>query len=660
MDRPTNLGELADTAHPRVGLARLHRGLWLLPLGLSLVFMLAIGLWAAANEARDRQALLGQLQADATSVQVQMDARLDLERARLRDVALRLSTLRDPASVNLQGMPEVIAGFDRLWNRLVWLDADLRVLALAARTAGTATAPTTDALRVQGRGQADHLQQPVPAAAGFREGQVLARYDLTDLLGSTDLAWLSGRYQVTFVSELGEVMATTARADRTPQGAPIERSLVSFRDATLRLAPYDAPQPWFRGGGTIALLTGLLGLGIAASLLLRREMRQVQHAETVSRTEVAWRRSMEDSALVGLRARDTEGRILYVNKTLCDMVGYGREELVGLLPPLPFWPPEAVDALMASNLNTLAGAAPSTGYETRWRHRDGRPIEVVIFESRLVDGEGRHIGWMGSIVDIGERKRLEDLERRHTEALAQHARLNDLGLIASELAHELNQPLAALVGYSTGLKLALRKGASVDDEVLTAVEALHRNANSAGDILNWIRRQGARAPTVRQPCDLNALVDEVLQPRRRLMQRLSATVRIERAEALPLVLADHIGIEQVLANLLRNAADAVAGRPGPPVIDICTRLIAPDADERASVQVMVCDPGPGLQGRTLDELCTAFFSTKRDGMGLGLGICRSIVEQHGGRFAAADRPGGGACFTFDLPVAVPVPELEPA
>jgi two-component system sensor histidine kinase DctS len=152
---------------------------------------------------------------------------------------------------------------------------------------------------------------------------------------------------------------------------------------------------------------------------------------------------MEDSALVGLRARDTEGRILYVNKTLCDMVGYRAEELVGVLPPLPFWPPEAVGALMASNLNTLAGAAPATGYETRWRHRDGHAVDVVIFESRLVDGEGRHIGWMGSIVDIGERKRLEDLERRHTEVLAQHARLNDLGLIASELAHELNQPLGS-------------------------------------------------------------------------------------------------------------------------------------------------------------------------------------------------------------------------
>ena len=254
----------------------------------------------------------------------------------------------DPASVDLKGLPEVIAGFDRLWNRLVWLDADLRVLGLADRTVGAATAPSTDALRVQGRGQADHLEQPVPAAAGLREGQVLARYDLTDLLGSTDLAWLSGRYQVTFVSELGEVIATTARADRRPQGAPLRTVSASFRDATLRLAPYEAPQPWFRGGGTIALLAGLLGLGIAASLLLRREVRQVQQAETASRTEAAWRRSMEDSALVGLRARDTEGRILYVNKTLCEMVGYSQEELVGLVPPLPFWPPEAVDALMAT------------------------------------------------------------------------------------------------------------------------------------------------------------------------------------------------------------------------------------------------------------------------------------------------------------------------
>ena len=168
MDRATNLGELAGNTHQSVRPNLLRRGLWLLPLALCLVFMLVVSVWAASNEAHDRQALARQLQADATSVQVQMEARLDLERARLREVALRLSAQPDPASVNLKGLPEVIAGFDRLWNRVVWLDADLRVLGLADRTIGAATVPSIDALRVQVRGQADHLEQPVLAAAGLR------------------------------------------------------------------------------------------------------------------------------------------------------------------------------------------------------------------------------------------------------------------------------------------------------------------------------------------------------------------------------------------------------------------------------------------------------------------------------------------------------------
>jgi two-component system sensor histidine kinase DctS len=658
MHRQTNPGELADTAHQRVGRGLLQRGLWLLPLALCLVFMVIVGLWAAANEARDRRLLLKQLQTDATSLQVQMESRLDLERARLRDVALRLSGSREPGSAPLKALPEVIAGFDRLWNRLVWLDADLRVLALAERGAGVPAGPRKDALRLQGHGQADHLQQAVPAVAGVREGQVLARYDLTDLLGSTDLAWLSGRYQVTFVSELGEVIATTARTDRLPQGAPIEWPLRPFRDATLRLAAYEAPQPWYRGGGTLAMLAGLLGLGIAASLLLRREVRQVQHAEATARTESAWRRSMQDSALVGLRARDKDGRILYVNKTLCDMVGYSPEELVGLAPPLPFWPPEGVEALMASNLTTLAGAAPTLGYETRWRHRDGHAVDVVIFESRLVDSEGQHIGWMGSIVDIGERKRLEELDRRHTDVLAQHARLNDVGLIASQLAHELNQPLAALAGYSTGLKLALQKIAVVDDDVLVAVDALQRNAHKAGDIVNWIRRQGARAQPVREGCDLNALVDDVLQTRRRVSPLVHTAVRLDLTDALPIVPVDRVGIEQVLTNLLRNAGDAMVDSPATHSIELRTRLVPAGPHQPLKVKITVCDTGPGLQGRSLDELCAAFFSTKRDGMGLGLGICRSIIEQHGGEFVATERPEGGACFSFSLPIAAAAHEME--
>jgi two-component system sensor histidine kinase DctS len=96
------------------------------------------------------------------------------------------------------------------------------------------------------------------------------------------------------------------------------------------------------------------------------------------------------------------------------------------------------------------------------------------------------------------------------------------------------------------------------------------------------------------------------------------------------------------------------------VIDVQSRLIVPGADEPAGVRVTVCDRGPGLQGRSLDELCATFFTTKRDGMGLGLGICRSIIEQHGGRLTAADRPGGGACFSFNLPVSMPASMMEPS
>jgi two-component system, LuxR family, sensor histidine kinase DctS len=164
---------------------------------------------------------------------------------------------------------------------------------------------------------------------------------------------------------------------------------------------------------------------------------------------------------------------------------------------------------------------------------------------------------------------------------------------------------------------------------------------------------------VREACDLNALIGDLLRTRR-LTQRLQATVRLELAAGLPTVPADGIGIEQVLTNLLRNASDAMASQPGRTEIMLRTQLRPADDDEPAAVRVTVCDNGPGLGGRSLDELCATFFSTKRGGMGLGLGICRAIVEQHGGRLVAADRPEGGACFSFELPVTRKVPMVEPS
>jgi two-component system sensor histidine kinase DctS len=617
---------------------------------LAIVFVGLIAFWAEMNDAHERATYNNTLLADLQSVETQLVGRQDMERSKLQEVAIKLMAKPMPGDSTLQSLPEVVAGLDRLWNRLVWIGENGQVIARASRSLLAQTTPH-DSLTIQSTGQAEHFVVPVQSADGKPAGKLLARYELTDLLQSTDLAWLNRRYQVDFLSELGEVIATTESPVKVPHGSRYEKPLSSFKDATLRLTPFEALATWKRNDRTLALLGALMLLGGAASQLLRREMARVQRAVTAAHTEAAWRQSMEDSALVGLRARDLAGRILYVNKTLCHLVGYSREELVGLVPPLPFWPPEAVDAMMARDLNTLSGEAPSGGYEIRWKHRDGHSLDVMIFESPLVNTNGVRIGWMGSIVDIGERKRLEEKERHHVEAMAQHARLNDLGLIASELAHELNQPLTSIASYSAGLEIALQHRLPNDTELLNAVGAVHRNAKKAGDIVNWIRRQSSRSESIRVACSLNSLVSESLNQRKRQIERARVKVHLNPAPDLSLVTVDRIGVEQVIANLVRNAADALEAQDGLRSIWIETRPGRDAALGNSSVEVIVRDNGPGLQGRSIDTMCSTFYSTKANGMGLGLGICRAIVESHGGKLSAQDAPQGGAEFSFHIPAS---------
>ena len=633
----------------------INRQLWLLPFLLAVFFVAMIAYWAEANDAQEQSAYQNTLMADIQSVEMQLMGRQDIERTKLREVAHKLVGSPSVGDVALQSLPEVAAGMDRLWNRLVWIDADNQVIARAHREVLAQTA-STDSLKIQSTGQAEHFVVPVTSIDGKPAGQLLARYEITDLLQSTDLAWLNRRYQVDFVSELGEVIATTESPIKVPRGSRYEKPLASFKDTTLWLTQFEAHASWRTNARTMALLGGLLLLGGAASQLLRREMVRVKRAVMASQTEAAWRQSMEDSALVGLRARDPDGRILYVNKTLCTMVGYSREELVGLIPPLPFWPPEAVDGMMARNMNTLAGESPAEGFETRWRHRDGHILDVMIFEAPLVNSHGVRIGWMGSIVDISERKALEEKERHHVEAMAQHARLNDMGLIASELAHELNQPLTSIASYSAGLEIALKKRLPDESDLLGAVDAVHRNAKKAGDIVNWIRRQSSRSESLRVACNLNVLVAESLKQRKRQIERNRIQMHLNLAPDLPMVTVDRIGVEQVIANLVRNAADALEAQNGVRSIWIDTRLSEDASTRNATVEVLVRDNGPGLQGRTIDMLCSTFYSTKTNGMGLGLGICRAIVESHGGRLSAGDAPTGGAEISFTIPVSQAIQE----
>jgi two-component system sensor histidine kinase DctS len=156
---------------------------------------------------------------------------------------------------------------------------------------------------------------------------------------------------------------------------------------------------------------------------------------------------------------------------------------------------------------------------------------------------------------------------------------------------------------------------------------------------------------VRAAHDLNQVATESLEQRKRQILRAHIQVHLHLAPDLPLVGMDRIGVEQVIANLVRNAADALALQEGERSIWVQTSAHAASADSEATVEVRVRDNGPGLQGRTMDMLCATFYSTKERGLGLGLGICRAIAETHGGKLRAQDAAGGGAEFSFTLPLS---------
>lgn len=646
---------------------RLGRGLWALPLILSLLFALVVIVWAQRTDNDEREELRRTMISDALSLEAQLRERLDTEMVHLSVLAGSLQA--KPGDVHkasdaarLAAQPEVTAGLRRLWLSVTWLDARQRIRAqVPMSTPGSDKALASGSDRASyedDNGLSAHLVMPLRAMANpdddardvaGRRGSLVVRYSPAVLLKRGVPWWLARKYDVALVDSFDQALASTSDAPTLgAEHAAGDSYQVSFgapsSDMYLHLTQREAQQPWYRAL-PVVLMAGFLALIGTATALLRRQVRQVSRAEVAWRTEAAWRNAMEDSALVGLRARDSQGRVLYVNRTFCEMVGWNTEALVGREPPMPFWPTDALDEVMQRHRRNLAGNAPREGYEAHWVHHDGYKLDVMVFESPLVDAQGRQIGWMGSIIDITQRKRLEERERRQNETLAHHARLTMLGEVAATLAHELNQPLSAIASYNAGIINSVKKHAEPDPVVLGALERLGQQAAHAGRIVQRIREFLTRREPQHEACDLNQVVGNALALLHRELQRHEVQLDLQLESELPGVVADAVLIEQVVINLVRNALDAVSGQAGARAVSVSTLRV-----DGRFVRVDVSDTGPGLNGRSIEALCTPFYSTKRDGMGMGLAICRSIIEAHHGAIDASDRAGGGARFTFSLPL----------
>jgi two-component system sensor histidine kinase DctS len=437
----------------------------------------------------------------------------------------------------------------------------------------------------------------------------------------------------------------------------------------LRLVSWRAGPDLFPN--VLTALVTLLSVALLSVLgFLGRDMRRRLQAERNLADALAFRKAMEDSLVTGLLARDMQGRIRYANPAFCTMVGFSAEELLQAqrtggpdiqakaadqpTSALPFWPADMVRLhgfKQAHRLHTQPQARE--GLETIFVRKDGSRFPVLVFDAPLIDALGVQTGWMSALVDISEQRRIEELSRASQERLQASARLATVGEMASLMSHELNQPLAAISSYATGsLNLLSQGGAPSGGAGFSAVDLqgafqrIAEQAERAGKVIKSVHNFVRRREGQRESVAPHALLEAIMPLVSLQAQKLQVQVHSQIDAPLPELFCDRTMLEQVLLNLARNGMQAMG------TTDVPQRILrfgmAHDTDH-GQVVFTVSDQGPGISPEVAKQLFTPFFTTKAEGMGLGLSLCRTVVEQHGGKLEFANGPDQGTIFTFILP-----------
>ena len=660
---------------------------WLLWGALLLLVLALLGvlvfLAAEYEEARDQEAL----ERDAGTVA--SDIRSGLVRnvqtlQSLHSVAPTADSWQDPAAELLSQHRELV--------RLEWRDANLQLLAHrntlfvsdlygqlsrqqampdvrqacegAQRVSGPSFSPSYFWPMSNGLGM-ELMEMCLPVVrTGAAEGYLVATYALPGLLSEmANKELLRGRgLAFTEVDGTRLALHSTVSGSRRVQ---IATTLLDLPGHTLMLR-LESPR---RAAGlfpnVLTAVVGALSLALMAVLvLLARDMRRRQRAETEVAEALAFRKAMENSLVTGLRARGMDGRVTYVNPAFCQMVGFSADELIGTGPPAPWWPPELIDEYQQRQAVRLAGQLlPREGYESVFQRKDGTRFPVLIIEAPLIDAQGTQTGFMSAILDLSEQRRVEELNRTSQERLQATARLATVGEMASLLSHELNQPLAAIASYASGTLNLLKDGSGLDTPELLrqAMQRVAEQADRAGRVIKSVADFVRRREQVREAVAPARLVEAIMPLLGLQAKKLGIRVRTQVVPGCPEVLCDRTMVEQVLLNLARNGMQAMPDGD-PPLssgLRVLSLVISPrpvpasdtDVPRKAWVEFVVTDHGRGLSEEVRDKLFTPFFTTKTEGMGLGLSLCRTVIEQHGGALTFEPAQPRGTVFRFTLPGA---------
>jgi PAS domain S-box-containing protein len=368
-------------------------------------------------------------------------------------------------------------------------------------------------------------------------------------------------------------------------------------------------------------------------------------------------RRLVDANIVGIFIWDLEGQILEANDAFLRIVGYGREELVsGRMRWTDLTPPEWLDRDTQQRIPELKTSGTLQPFEKEFSRKDGSRASVLIGAAMFEESANQGVAF---VLDLTERKKAEaELATRRGEAkraeeqllalqaeLAHAARVSTLGELSASIAHEVGQPLGAIVTSGEACLRWLGHRTPQPEEVRACVELMISEGRRASEIVLRIRSLTKGAAPQKTQLELNDVVNDVVSLVQREVLNHRVSLRLKLASDLPPLLGDRVQLQQVIINLVINGIQAMADIGDEPR----ELTIESRRDKEGHVVVAVQDSGPGIDLANANRLFEAFFTTKSNGMGMGLSICRSIIEAHGGQLWASSNAGRGAVFQFSLP-----------
>src|SRR5712672_1084172 len=361
-------------------------------------------------------------------------------------------------------------------------------------------------------------------------------------------------------------------------------------------------------------------------------------------------RRLVDSNIIGIMIGDSRGRIIEANNAFLDMLGYSREDLIsGRIRWTKLTPAEwaAADQDALAQMSATGSCKP---FEKEFFRKDGSRVPILVggafFERKPDEG-------VVFVFDVTDRKRAEEKLRASEQRLlnaqmelAHVNRVTTMGQLTASIAHEINQPIAAAVtNAAAGLRWLAAQPPN-HEEVQNSFDSVIKAGNHTIEVIGRIRALANKTDIEKVSLDVNDVVREAIGLVQHELTSHRVSLRMELAPALPMILGDRVQLQQVIINLVMNGVEAMQS-----VTDQPRELaIGSHQNETRQVLVSVTDSGVGISAEHADRLFNAFFTTKSSGMGMGLSICRSIIEAHGGRMSAVNNVGPGATFQFVLPL----------